>query len=124
MEDSMSHLKSKLALGRFAVSTKKLFFMGVFLIISAFAFADEGKLENIVDQFWKSDSAAYVKITEKGKITYKIKNAISVMEVDGDMINIYVTTPWLYKSNVFGYADGKYWTISSDDNANIIIVRN
>ena len=120
----MSHLKSELALGRFAVSTKKLFFMGVFLIISAFAFADEGKLENIVDQFWKSDSSAYVKITEKGKITYKIKNAISVMEVDGDMINIYVTTPSLYKSNVFGYADGKYWTISSDDNANIIIVRN
>lgn len=120
----MSHLKSKLALGRFAVSTKKLFFMGVFLIISAFAFADEGKLENIVDQFWKNDSAAYVKIIEKNKITYKIKNSISVMEVDGDTINIYVTTPYLYKSNVVGYVDGKYWTISSDDNANIIMVRN
>ena len=119
----MSRLKSKLALGRFAVSTKKIIFVGVFLIISAFAFAD-GKLENLVDQFWKNDSAVYVKITEKNKITYKIKNSISVMEVDGDMINIYVTTPSLYKSNVFGYADGKYWTISSDDNANIIIVRN
>lgn len=124
MEDSMSNLKSKLTLGRFAVSTKKLFFIGVLLITSAFAFADEGKLENIVDQFWKNDSATYVKITEKDKITYKIKNSISVMEVDGDMINIYVNTPYLYKSNVFGYADGKYWTISSDDNANIIIVKN
>ena len=120
----MSHLKSKLALGRFAVSTKKIIFLGVFLIISAFAFADEGKLENLVDQFWKNDSAVYIKITEKNKITYKIKNSISVMEVDGDMLNIYVNTSSLYKSNVFGYADGKYWTISSDDNANIIIVKN
>ena len=44
MEDSMSHLKSRLALGRFAVSTKKVIFVGVFLIISDFAFAYEAKL--------------------------------------------------------------------------------